>query len=641
MYVQVEINDFRGWFELLGFWIFVSICSTIMSKSYPYLLCPILLGILACLSSCIVHKNLRTQHQGKPNFDFMGDTIEDWSLVRKDSLWGYVSADGKQLIEPRFQWADTFKEGMALVKCAEGYQYIKHNGRMLGRQKFPHAYPFSQGLAAVEVNGKWGYINQQGKFVIDAQFDWAEPFHAQRAVVSKGLKKGFIDEKGQFVIPLIYEEAFAFKNGVARVRYKGKWRLIDPKGKNKLDRDYDGIRIWENQFYYLSSKPLSPQDSWFAGLTDVKGNLILDSSYTEIRMLNKQYIGVKKAGLVGLHDLQGNVLIPLGYAKTLLEVSEDGLVTALKNGKFGFMNVKGVLVYPYVFDQVLNIFAEGRRWVEKNKIRMLLDRDFQLVNSFPRYADVYSFNNAYAVVGIEDRISQVSTPWRDNLADLYGYIDTLGNEVVPPQYPIAESVNRYGVAPVGNWDEGVLQMHLINMQGEDLSEGERYADLKAFGSELFYDTQGSFFSGSTGKKILDFPYENIRVIQPDMAFAYKDGKVGLIDSSLNELIPVDFDEISQWVHLDRRLVNKAGLWGFVDEKYRIRIPLIYEEIHFNYPNEVAIVKKEGRVGVIDKNGQVRIPLKYDDVYFFLEDGYIQAKYDGNIDRYSIEGRLLP
>ena len=63
-------------------------------------------------------------------------------------------------------------------------------GKFIINPQFDYADDFSEGLAAVRVGdrntGKWGYIDKKGKFVINPRFDWAFPFSEGLAVVRIG-----------------------------------------------------------------------------------------------------------------------------------------------------------------------------------------------------------------------------------------------------------------------------------------------------------------------------------------------------------------------------------------------------------------------------------------------------------------------
>ena len=65
---------------------------------------------------------------------------------------------------------------------AKKYGFIDKSGKMVIEPQFDGASDFSEGLAQVEKDGKWGFIDKSGKVVIEPQFDWVSDF-------SEGLAK--------------------------------------------------------------------------------------------------------------------------------------------------------------------------------------------------------------------------------------------------------------------------------------------------------------------------------------------------------------------------------------------------------------------------------------------------------------------
>ncbi|WP_407711817.1 WG repeat-containing protein, partial [Campylobacter coli] len=45
------------------------------------------------------------------------------------------------------------------------------NGEFVIEPKFDEAWSFWEGLAAVGLNGKWGFMDKNGEFVIKPKFD--------------------------------------------------------------------------------------------------------------------------------------------------------------------------------------------------------------------------------------------------------------------------------------------------------------------------------------------------------------------------------------------------------------------------------------------------------------------------------------
>ena len=67
----------------------------------------------------------------------------------------------------KYDWKDTYHEGLAIVKLNNKYGFIDKTGKEVIPIKYDHAYGFSIGLALVKLEGKWFYINPKGGCVKD------------------------------------------------------------------------------------------------------------------------------------------------------------------------------------------------------------------------------------------------------------------------------------------------------------------------------------------------------------------------------------------------------------------------------------------------------------------------------------------
>lgn len=600
-------------------------------KPYLHFLAFVLIVSSSLLTSCFGPKNLVTKQRGLPQYDFVGDTLEGWALVRQDSLWGFVSEEGSRTIRPMFLWAMDFADGMALAKDKRGYRYINSQGKLLRRVKAPHAYSFAEGLAPIKIKDKWGYINRKGKVEIKPQFDWAKPFHENRAEVSIGLRKGYINKNGQLIIPAIYEETSAFKNGLAIVRKDFRYGMIDTLGNFVLPNHFDEIKRWETDFYRLGIyTPTTLRVSKF-GLADADGKLLLHTQYTSIDLQAQHYIRVEKENLYGLYDRKGEEIIPLKYTY-LGVVGEERFMAAEKQGRWGFLDMQGKVLLPFDYQLPISA-AEGRLWVHRDSISILMDDQFREISRFSKYNRVYPFSNGYAAVSIKDT--------SDYYGNLYGYIDRDGNEVVAPQFDGGVGyANPYGISVVGKKSYGIIRDHLFDIKTDLLVNEEEYTNLKRFGP-LFFTNYGDFLSQETGFEIQDFPYLSIQPLsdRPDLAVVRQERKVGLIDTTLTELLPIEFEAIKNSYH-GRMQVKKNGKWGFADEKFRIRIPILYEGANFFHLPMLTEVTRHKKKGVIDRYGREIIPMQYTSVSFDPTCDRIYAKKSDGIDIYNKAGRLL-
>jgi len=71
-----------------------------------------------------------------------------------------------------------------LVQIDGKYGYINQTGNFIIQPQFEDADSFSEGLAAVRINGKYGYIDKTGQILIEPQFDHATEFMAGAALVT-------------------------------------------------------------------------------------------------------------------------------------------------------------------------------------------------------------------------------------------------------------------------------------------------------------------------------------------------------------------------------------------------------------------------------------------------------------------------
>ena len=131
--------------------------------------------------------------------------------------YGFIDEAGKLVINPMFEGASSFREGLAAVCVGKGcyggllneeekkWGYIDKTGATVIAPQFDQTYDFHEGLAGVSMGKKWGYIDKAGKFLINPQFDWVGDFDHGIAPVtirrgqSDPGRSGYIDKTGKYI----------------------------------------------------------------------------------------------------------------------------------------------------------------------------------------------------------------------------------------------------------------------------------------------------------------------------------------------------------------------------------------------------------------------------------------------------------
>ncbi|MDD4492777.1 MAG: WG repeat-containing protein [Eubacteriales bacterium] len=102
----------------------------------------------------------------------------DRLFVKTDNGYVLVNSKGKQISETVYEDAMVFADTtFAAVKSGGKWGYIDKDGKIKIEPTFEDARSFCNGLAAVKINGKWGFINENGELCIDAVFFDAKDFN--------------------------------------------------------------------------------------------------------------------------------------------------------------------------------------------------------------------------------------------------------------------------------------------------------------------------------------------------------------------------------------------------------------------------------------------------------------------------------
>ena len=132
------------------------------------------------------------------DIQYMGYDL--FKVKNNEGKWGIFSAEGKQVLDVKYDSITSFVEGRALILDKAGHRIIgilDQNGEILksfeNDQIFATAYPYyKEGLLSYkEKNGLCGYINSQGIISIKARFYLAAPFQNGIATVQHADGDGY------------------------------------------------------------------------------------------------------------------------------------------------------------------------------------------------------------------------------------------------------------------------------------------------------------------------------------------------------------------------------------------------------------------------------------------------------------------
>jgi hypothetical protein len=394
-------------------------------------------------------------------------------------------------------------------------------------------------------NGWIGVINSPvigAPVYIDSILVGKIPYHGNlsygKHIIQIENTKGKIslDQNSPTILNIVFKEIYT-KTSNTKLMY------INQSGKYLYCGKYEEDRVKNDGFHHVRLK-----DKW--GCTDENGFEILPCEYNSIdEFSDGMSMVINVDNKVGFINKSGKLMIPFIYDINYSGegggwrsyVFKNGSTEVLKNGKYGIIDKSGNVLKDFIYDQ-FDEFAPNIFRVELNKKFGLIDSKGQEIVGFDKYefiGDLY-----------ENRA------WVTN-NNKYGYIDELGNLVIPIKYESDGSQPDY---------------YVRSLDGR-------------FG-------------------------------QTEYVKAKKDGKYGVIDKDDKEVIPFIYDYIDISVRSVGRDIwpNRAKIKdvrfivqlkdkeGIIDSNGKIIVSIIYDHIG-SYDNikgyDAELNKVSGR---IDENG---------------------------------------
>ncbi len=465
--------------------------------------------------------------------------------------------------------------------------------------------PLKQRVFPVIVNRKMGFINHAGELVIPAAYEmtkthdfwewrprsaklimaevsddylWDENQHLIESpvffngfcpVVKDG-HAGFVRQDGGLIIEPRYREVGAFIDGLA-------WG-VDEDGSNHLMRDDGKIvaRGFEDSKRFREGLvPLRVDGKW--GYADIDGTFVIPPKYKDASCFKRGQAEVEEfSGEKISIDRTGNRCNSerLEYRLDLELVS----VQDKASGKWGYSTFAGRMIIPQRFDRVWS-FQNGLAPVAVGSKWGYIDCGGDYVVE-PTYDDATPFAEGIALVARRRK--------RDGRL-LWGIVNRLGAEVVPPKYysitrePSPNAFDAvYGTPeslPVGlvlarNQDDEML---LIDLEGNPIFD-RTYKQLQLAGRGQLITTtdEGCGLIDLHGRVIAPPIYYFVAEDIKDglRAVGLRDHGFGFLDEQGNVVIKPQYDyaddfksglcrvAVGIWATRNQKVFG--GKWGYID-----------------------------------------------------------------------------
>jgi predicted alpha/beta superfamily hydrolase len=304
---------------------------------------------------------------------------------------------------------------------------------------------YAQTLVPYRIGDKWGYAEMgTKKLIIPIIYDYAKPFINDMGMVKIFDKWGFIDKTGNQITPIKYSFIADFnRGGFAYCTYNGKYGWLNSKGVEIVPTIYtstssfttgyfkmftgDSVLFFDtlgNKITQEAVQNMSNARGEFTliktgekyGLKDESGKIITKRLYNSINQFRDDYAVVSIDNKYGVIDKNGNEVIPLIYNN--ITGIYDNVAIFLLNDKYGIMDISGKILVQPSYGQMAR-YHNDLFLATLNSQKSIIDKNGNEIVQADKYSSIEFVSEGLAKVGLNGK---------------YGFIDTVGNEVIPLQY---------------------------------------------------------------------------------------------------------------------------------------------------------------------------------------------------------------
>ena len=277
-------------------------------------------------------------------------------------------------------------------------------------------------LVVCKKEDKYTLVDKTGIIKFEYLYDFIEPkFEEGFIKVWKNKKYGFVNDIGQVIVPPLYDGAWGFREGIATVEQSRKWGCINKKGEIVIPF------LSETAIHFYDGKARIKQNDKF-GMIDSLGKVIVAPEYWNVAIkFEENMLAVCDGRKYGFVNTKGDLVIPIVYDGW--QSFSEGLAGVLKGEKWGFVNKDGSIQIQIQYKSIRS-FSEGVASVQRENKWYFIDKTGKNVIPFV-YDCAYDFENGLCWVEQNGK---------------KGYININGKIVIPLIYDRIWTFSEKGFA---------------------------------------------------------------------------------------------------------------------------------------------------------------------------------------------------
>jgi len=377
--------------------------------------------------------------------------------------------------------------------------------------------------------------------------------------------------------------------------------------------------------------PIKKDKKW--GLMNAEGRLVQQPVYDAIGEFKQfGYATMQRKGMVGLLNSEGVEIVPPKFED--LKPLDSTLISVMESGQWKVINLQGKVILPIGYDQVEVLKSKRQAGMALQVAYLTFKKDKKwgivseqgLVLATPRFDEVTLLKNLPE--GLNSTIFQTKAD------GLLGLFLPNGLEILPPQ---ANEIRVWSTSLI--LFEKNQKWGAINELGQTVLEAlyDHFSSVSTNFLKVVANNKAYLFSLVTNGLLTNGEYETYYPFSNDFVLCKRNRLLGLIDHCGNLVLSNLYNEIQAYDG-DVFRANLNGKWGIVTLGDQIMIPYNFDYIS-PMKNGRCVVINNKKCGVANQRGELILEPQFDRIE--VEEERVKAYVGRQLSVYNFddEGRV--
>jgi hypothetical protein len=563
-----------------------------------------------------------------PAYDEIVGLGAELFAFRKDTVWGAVDRNGKQVVPMEFDSITMLTTKFLFTSGGKNCGLYRLDGFCILENKYRQINRISDNLflaRPAEKKPGWGAVNSAATIVVPFEYDTIQAINRYFLSVKKGDSLAcFFPAAGGNPTSFSYTALIPIDFSWIRL-YDGKKNcgLADSMGRMLIPPMYQEITIGGTENWFVRDT----SGRW--GIYTVGGTLLVPPAYTRIQPFRDK-VAIMYAGKnCGLINVYGEVLEPPAIQEILIRGKNVKLLRPDGSAVYLTLDNNGRVIERSSYDEMHVIRVKGREAAITQITGPPAIRPAMGVRG-PRFDSLQWFRGQNQKWGMRNSFTGdtiyaavfdlVQTTWSNKT--IVGINDTLAGITL-------DEYQTYGQSRVGLVDDSsgkmLIKPRFVTLFAEDLSPHGFKGFIRGIlpgGKMVLVSTDGS--ERTMSYTWIETPHDGYARICLGGTWTLNGpgepvDKVGQMINAHHLAGRMSFGKAVVLISfLETDVLIAGGKWGYIDSTGHVAIQPQYDAARSSF-RTTGIVKLGKKWGMIDMTGATRIPFNYDALGYMKTD----------------------